>query len=150
MQHLCFRVTLRMFQTLVFFVFHVIMNARWCSCAWFAVPNACLTPEVLHTASHRVSGGAELLHLTPQRTRPVPLLFPEKDGPLCLDTRGPLGAWRAQGAFNKDPDPCAPGWGGTAPTIRRGHYSGSKWRRRSGTTGGGSHSQSPASSLLHY
>jgi hypothetical protein len=27
---------------------HVITNARWCSCAWLEMLNACLTPEVLH------------------------------------------------------------------------------------------------------
>jgi hypothetical protein len=39
--------------------------------------------------------------------RPAPLLAPEKDGPLRLDTRGPRGTWRAQGTFNKGLDPCA-------------------------------------------
>jgi hypothetical protein len=37
---------LHMFQSNITLILHVIMNERWCS--WFAMLNACLTPEVLH------------------------------------------------------------------------------------------------------
>jgi hypothetical protein len=48
MQHLGFEVMFRMFYFHVTPISDVIMNARWCSCTWFELPNACLTPRVLH------------------------------------------------------------------------------------------------------
>jgi hypothetical protein len=37
-----------MFHFNVTLMLHVITNARWCSCAWLEMLNACLTPEVSH------------------------------------------------------------------------------------------------------
>jgi hypothetical protein len=45
MQYLCFEVMFRMFQFNVSCIFHVKMNARLCSCSWFAILNTCLTPR---------------------------------------------------------------------------------------------------------
>jgi hypothetical protein len=46
-----------MFYFNVTLTLHVIMNARWCSCAWFEMLNACLTPDVLHGAQQEFGTG---------------------------------------------------------------------------------------------
>jgi hypothetical protein len=63
-----FEAMFHMFQTTVSFIFHVIMNAIWCSCTWFAMLNACLTHEVLQSPWCRLVHSVDYRVWTPTLT----------------------------------------------------------------------------------
>jgi hypothetical protein len=62
-----------MFQLNVTPILHVIMNAGWCSCVWFKMLNACLTPKVLQVLGETgASGGGFRLARAPMTSSKHP------------------------------------------------------------------------------